>query len=486
MVKSAIITAGALVLVTLLCLLMLPLLLNSDSLKQRLQASTANDLGLDLEIGGRIRMGLFPGLHITVSDMRFDRQGKLVASLGQVQFGLDIQPLLHREVRINSVVLQDPVILLERYEDGSYNFDKPDPRVALELEQVQVVNGIFHYQDARLDTIYEARACNLDLQASSPLTRDSGNHLADLDLAADFACTEVRRDTLTLTELNTAVMAQAGLVQFQLTSMQLLGAQGTGHLQVDFNGAVPAYQLSYVLPQFRSDELFLLLTRKSPSGIALADGAPVAGTGVEVSRVEGLMDLSATLTMQGQNLPEMKQTLAGAFALRGSNLVINGADLDARLARFEDSQNFNLVDVGAFMLAGPLGLVLTKGYDFANIFLETGSRTEIRKVISDWELEAGIAQVKSAIMETNENRIAIKGGLDIPGEKFEELRIALLDDLGCARVEQSITGTFQAPVINQPNVFWSLTGPIRSLLERLVPEQECEVFYADPSASQAR
>lgn len=485
LMKTAIIAAGVLVLVILLGLLTLPVLLNSDSFKQRLQASTATDLEMDLEIGGRIRMGFFPNLHLTIDDLRFNRQGTLVASLGQLRMGLDVRTLLRRKVLINSVVLQDPVILLAHFADGGYNFSKPDPRVAFALARVRVNNGIFHFQDAQLSTDYEASNCNLDLRASSPLTRDSGNDLADLDLTADITCAEIRRDTLTFTDLDAAVVAQAGIVELELRSMQLFDAPGTGQLRIDVNGAVPAYQLSYELPQFRSEELSFLLTQDKPWADTLPAGAPVAATGVEVSPVEGLMDFSTTLSMQGQTLTEMKQTLSGAFALRGSNLVINGADLDARLARFEDSQNFNLVDVGAFMLAGPLGLVLSKGYDFANIFLETGSRSEIVTVISDWEFDAGIAQAKSVMMETNANRIALKGGLDIPGEKFNELRIALLDDIGCARVEQAITGTFQEPVMEQPNVFWSLTGPVRSLLERLLPEQGCEVFYTEPGASRS-
>jgi AsmA protein len=190
------------------------------------------------------------------------------------------------------------------------------------------------------------------------------------------------------------------------------------------------------------------------------------------------MDFSTNLTLQGKTLAEAKQTMTGTILLSGENLAINGTDLDEQFARFESSQNFNLVDAGAFLFAGPLGLVVTKGYNFANIFLDAGTSSEIRAVISDWTVEAGVAQAKDVAMTTNENRIALKGGLDFYNKQFNDVTIALLDDAGCAIVKQEIHGSFQAPEIARPSVLRSLAGPIITLLQKLVPADDCEVFYS--------
>jgi AsmA protein len=48
-------------------------------------------------------------------------------------------------------------------------------------------------------------------------------------------------------------------------------------------------------------------------------------------------------------------------------------------------------------------------------------------------------------------------------------------------VRQKISGTFQKPVIENPNTLKSLTGPVLRLLKKvknLFPGGECEVFYA--------
>lgn len=476
------ITACGLVGLLVSGVLALPLLLNSTFMKQRLQTRVATSFELELGIGGRLEMDIFPGLQFTVNDMHFGRQGSAVATVRQAQIGVDLWPLLHKEVRINSIELQEPVILLERYQDGSYNVRSPEPRVTLNLIHVLVANATFHYNDALLATQYEANTCNLDLQGSRPLTRDSWEQLADLDLAAEFDCAELRKDELSVTALKFSALAQEGVLQLEPLSVQMFGARGTGQVRADYTGAVPVYQLSYGLPQFRIDDLFrMLIPRRTPDGV-LVEGAPeegalVEGTLVEGTLVEGLMDFTTTLSTQGETLLEAQRALSGVIALRGENLVINGADVDERLARFESSQNFNLVDAGAFLLAGPLGLVVTKGYNFANIFWEAGTRSEIPSLVSDWEVAEGVAEARYVMMTTNENRLALKGGLDFPDQQFNNMSIALLDANGCARVEQAIRGSFQSPEIEKPNVFWSLAGPVRTLLQKLVPGEKCEAFY---------
>ena len=460
--------------------LLLPLLLNAAFVTQHLQARVAAAFGLDLEIGGGVDADLFPSLQFTLNYLRFTRDGSAVATVRQVRVGLDLLPLLRRQVRVDSVVLREPVIRLERYADGSYNVRKPEPRVTLSLALVQVENATFHYNDAVLGTRYEARACNLDLQAPRPLTRDSLDHLTDLDLAAKFGCAELRKDALTLSDLSVSTLGQAGVIRFDPVSMRMFGAQGAGWVHADFNGAVPLYRLHYSLPQFRIDDLFRMLVPPVP-----AEGLPVEGALAEGALVEGLMDFGTELTMLGQTPLSAPRTLSGYIRLRGANLVVNGTDLDEKIARFESSQHFNLVDAGAFLLVGPLGLALTKGYNFASIFTGSGTSSEIRTLVSDWDLAEGVAEADYVMLTTRANRIALKGGLDLADQQYNNVTIALLDGAGCVRIEQALQGPFRNPVVEKPNVLRSLAGPVRALLLKLVPPEPCVPFHAPAWEQQA-
>jgi len=465
--KLPVFIACALVGILLAVLLAASLLLNSGYVHERLQERIATSYALELGTGGRLDVDFFPALQFTLNELDFSRLGIEVASVRQVRIGLDVWPLLRGDVRINSIALLEPVIRLERYQDGSYNISKPESRTTLKLTQLLVENSSLHFKDALTGTQYAADSCNVDLQSARSLTLYPMDHPVDLDIAAEFSCAEFRKDDQVFTDLKFSARGQGAVVIVDPLSVQMFGAHGTGKVLADFTGTVPRYQLSYILPQFRIDELFRMLM----------PGRTPEGTLEDETLVEGLMDFSTSLTMQGQSLQAAQQNLSGVLTLRGENLVINGANLDASLASYEASQNFSLVDAGAFLLAGPLGLVVTKGYNFANIFWDPGTSSEIPAIVSDWTVADGIAQAQYVVMTTLENRIALKGGLDFPDQQFNNLKLALLDKEGCARVEQEIRGSFLNPEIDKPNVFWSLAGPIRALLQKLGPADACEPFY---------
>jgi AsmA protein len=185
--------------------------------------------------------------------------------------------------------------------------------------------------------------------------------------------------------------------------------------------------------------------------------------------------------MQGKTVKAIRQTLQGQVSLRGRNLILKGRDLDQEFDRFESSQTFNLVDVGAFFFAGPVGLAVTKGYNFASILQGSEGRSEIRTLVSDWKVERGVALSQDVAMATNENRVALQGGLDFVNERFDDVTVALIDAKGCIKAQQKIHGPFKKPVVEQQSTLKSLTGPVVRLLEkigRLFPGGECEVFYA--------
>ena len=185
--------------------------------------------------------------------------------------------------------------------------------------------------------------------------------------------------------------------------------------------------------------------------------------------------------MQGKTVKNMRQTLQGQVSLRGKNLVLKGRDLDQEFDRFESSQTFNLVDVGAFFFAGPVGLVVTKGYNFASVLQGSAGRSVIRTLVSDWKVERGVALSRDVAIATTRNRVALQGGLDFVNERFDDVTVALIDDKGCIRAQQTIHGAFKKPVVENPSTFKALTGPVVRLLKQvghLFPGGECEVFYA--------
>ncbi|MDA3832516.1 MAG: hypothetical protein PF495_03890 [Spirochaetales bacterium] len=175
----------------------------------------------------------------------------------------------------------------------------------------------------------------------------------------------------------------------------------------------------------------------------------------------------------------------GKVSLRGKNIKLLVRDLDEEFSRFESSQNFNLVDVGAFFVAGPLALLVTKGYNFASILQGLGCSSEIRTLVSDWHIEHGVAQAQDVALATGRHRFALQRGIDLVNETFNNLTLALIAAEGCAKVRQSIQGSFQEPVVESPSVIKSLAGPVQKFFKMgrdHFPDGECEVFYAGSAA----
>ncbi|GAB6194547.1 AsmA family protein [Desulfocastanea catecholica] len=458
LVASGIVVFLVFVWVTLL------LFVNTGAYKPRLEAAASRALGMDVRVGGRLGIDLFPDVHFTLEDVHIGNQGADVASVKEARVGIDLRPLLQREIRIGTIKLKHPIISIERDRDGYFNFQKPedaDVRVlAFGLSKFSLSEGTLLFADKQSGEGFEALNCSLKIDhLRLPGGKISGL-MKNLSLTVNLACGKIRKNGFTVSDLKLSAAGKNGVFDFKPVTMGVFGAQGSGSIRADFSDVAPRFDVRYALPQFRIEEFFKTL---SPQKVAV-----------------GSMDFSANLSMHGKTVNKMRQTAEGQILLRGKNLTLNGRDLDQELSRFESSQHFNLVDVGAFFFAGPLGLVVTKGLDFVSIFQGSGGRSEIRTLVSDWKVERGVAQAQDVAMATNENRVALQGGLDFVNEQFNDVTVALLDAEGCAKVEQSIRGAFQKPVVEQPSVLKSLTGPVQKLFNMgrdLFPGGECEVFY---------
>jgi uncharacterized protein involved in outer membrane biogenesis len=439
--------------------------LNANAYKPRLEASVSRALGMKFKVIGPLGIRFFPGLLLTLHDVHIDSNGVEIVSVPEAKLGIEILPLLFKQVRIESIALNHPVISIERKTDGQFNFASSarsgGGSAAMNISNISISDGILHYSNKISGKAFEAGNCNLsahDLQFSQSKTWDL---MKDVAFTANLNCGEIRNNDLTMTDLKISANGQHGIIDLKSVTMQVFGAQGTGSIHADYSGAVAQFSIQYSLPQFQIAELF-----KTLSAQKVADGN---------------MDFTTDLTFQGNSIVDMKRTLGGQILLRGKDLTLKGHDLDKEIASFKSSQHFNLVDVGAVFLAGPFGLVITKGYNFASLLQGSGGNSDVTTLVSDWKVDHGVAHAQDVAMATKKNRIALKGGLDFVNDKFIDMTVAVIGIKGCAVVQQKITGSFEKPVVENQNIINTLTGPIQKLLKEgrdLLPGGKCEVFYS--------
>lgn len=466
--KLILFVAGSFIGLVILLVAVAALVLRANA-KPRLQAVASEALEMEVTVGGRLAVGFLPGLHVALTDVHARKRGAEVASAEEVDVGIEVLPLIHGEVRIATIGLKRLRIAIERDGDGKLNVSRSSQtqgtRPALPATQVSVSDATLHYVDQQSGKELEAADCTLEASRLQLSSGESPDTLKTLFLTAKLACGRIRTGELTASDVRLSVDGKDGVFDLAPVTMHLFGGRGSGNVRADLSGSVPVYQVRYELTKFQIEEFFKFMSPKASERKSVG---------------KGLLDFSAHLSLQGESADALKRSATGEASLRGVNLTLEIGNLDEQFSRYESSQNFNLVDVGAVFFAGPLGLGLTKGYDFARILEGSGGSTEIRALISNWQVKRGVAHAVDVAMATQNNRVALKGGLDFVSERFDEVTVALIDDKGCARVKQRIHGPFRQPEVEKPDFLSALTGPTRKLLERAKDlfGNECDVFYA--------
>jgi len=455
---------GGLLLLLLVVALLLPRLIDTTAFKQSIAERISQATGLEVLISGDLQFSLFPGLRVRADSVQVGIDGNDIAVTQRLIVVIDLLPLLRKEARITSIIVQEPVITIARNADNEIVFRLPPTQTgtssSLTLPHFSVVNGTVRYSDARAGSEYTALGCNIDADNILLAASSVGGMFANADVAAELACAELRHNTFSIGDLNVTMVGKQGSLHLDPITMNVFGAAGSASLHTDFTSTFPQHDLNLTLPQFQIEAFLSDL------------GAPQS--------IQGNMDFGTALSMQGSTLEALRQSVSGEFSLHGNQLVVIGIDIDDEISRYETSQNFNLVDVGAFLFAGPLGLMVTKGYDFVNVLQGTGTRSDIQFLASDWTVMDGVAQAQDVAMSTANNRLAMQGGLDFHGGQFVEVTFALVDTKGCAKLEQVINGSFRDPQVGNPGILRALAGPVISLLQQgldLRQDNDCEPFY---------
>jgi hypothetical protein len=455
---------GALGGILVLAALAVLALVDVDSYKPQVESAASSALGMDVTVEGPLRIGFLPGLRAVAGNVRVRNRGSELAFVETADLAIELLPLLRRELRYTSITLNRARISVERGLDGRYNFQKPLGNVAafhaLNLQRVSLPELVIAYADKASGAGFESGNCSGEL--TNMRHPGGAPFLMRLSLSGQLACGELRGKETTVSDLRLSVEAADGVFVFKPVTMRVAGGRGSGSLHMDRSAAVPVLHLEFSLSKFRIEEF----SKGLPPGKSLS----------------GSMDFSTTLSMQGRTRVELRQSAAGRMSLSGTNLTLAGVDLDKVFSGYAASQNFNLFDLGAFLLVGPFGLVVTKGYEFAGLAGHAGGSTLIRRVVSRWKVEKGVAHAEDVAMATGEMRLALRGGLDFVDDEFDEVFVALIDSHGCASVRQRIRGPFGKPVVEKPNLLASVAGPVANLIGKardLLPGTgpKCEVFY---------
>jgi AsmA family/AsmA-like C-terminal region len=432
--------------------------------KARVEALASDMLGMDVTIRGAVHIGLVPSLDLALADVHLSSQHNEFASAGAVSLGVELLPLFHHQVRFDRITVKRVSISLERDRNGTLNVQgsgRSGPLPDVAIAKVSGSKVTLRYQDDQSGNGFLAQDCSLDLGRLRVLAGERGDWVKYVAFAGKVSCPQFRvLNALQLSDLSTSVEGADAVVDFNPVAFRLFDGQGSGSVRVDLSRDQTLYEIRSKLTAFRLEEFSKTLSA-NPVG-------------------SGALDFAANLSMRGATLEDLTRTADGNASLRGKDLTLQLGDLDKKFEQFAATQNFGLVDAGAFLLAGPIGLGITKGYDYSRVLRTTPGTTHVRTLVSEWRVANGVARATDVAMATNKNRVALRGGLDFVTRQFDDVTLALVDPEGCAEAQQTVHGSFLEPKADAPSVLRALAGPTRRLFSKATSllGNKCVSFYS--------
>ncbi|GMR24834.1 MAG: hypothetical protein BMS9Abin39_0103 [Ignavibacteria bacterium] len=324
----------------------------------------------------------------------------------------------------------------------------------MEIKLVNIKRGDLRYYFAE-DTI-ETKMLGIFAEDIYWNSKKNTNPLATLTTNLIIKTEELYTDYFKVNDIYYDINAENGTYTVVPKKKNYFGSKGKGRYLLKPFDEIPKYRFQYSVDDFNTDDLLTTFLKDTV--------------------LTGKMDFSMDLTMYGNEWDSLLNNLNGDVQLKGKDLTMYGVDADKLLEKFKRSQRFTLVDVGAVLLAGPIGIAVTKGTDYASmIVLNSGEETQVTNLVSDWSIHNGRLIIKDVAFATKKNRIAAKGWIDLSSDSLN-LTFALLNKNGCSIFSQDLYGSLSEPETGDVQVVGTILAPVTNLVDDIFGS-DCEVFY---------
>lgn len=340
---------------------------------------------------------------------------------------------------------------------GSFFVELQFPVDSTVLKFIKLKNSDLVYEYSK-DTLITK---NLSLELNNIYFNDKLdlNPFATLYTDGRFKAANIKSSSFNFADIDFDIEVTNGTYKIKSDAVRLFGDNAVGNAIITTTpfSDIPKYSISYTDVNFLAEKML--------------------STFMEDSIFSGPMNLSFNLSLYGTNWDSVVSNMNGTINLSGDSLLLVGIDADEVIEKFKRSQSFNLVDLGAVLLAGPVGLAVTKGTDFARILvLNSGKTTNMTKLVSNWKVNNGIFSIEDAAFTTNKNRIALAGSIGFSNNNLD-LTIALLNEYGCSIFSQQVYGNLDSPTMGNVKVVGTVLAPVTNLVDDVLGK-DCDVFYS--------
>lgn len=157
--------------------------------------------------------------------------------------------------------------------------------------------------------------------------------------------------------------------------------------------------------------------------------------------------LNADVQLSASALAELPlNTLNGAIKLSSQGMQLHKLNLNGILAGLEQTEKTSLMDVGSFLVTGPLGLIASQVANLGQTGLTAQDGvSQLQQVELNLGIDKGILATRDVALSTDKYRVALDGKIDLPQQQFDDLKFYILDHKGCADIQQTLNGPMNSP-----------------------------------------
>ncbi|MCK5765561.1 MAG: AsmA family protein [Bacteroidales bacterium] len=429
-----------------------------NNLKATIEEEIDWATGMESSIEGNISGKLLPSFAVVAERVMVRDGDFLNIYADKLEIELPLWSLFSSEFVLRGVRIKNPEVVL-RYKSidtsiplqssgggGNVSENSDSSRWKLDLVDIRILNGSFSYFNLNnLDTI---QCHGIYLTSDSITLSGDADTLQFSDVLAmgKLTIADARVNSLLLDNILLDVEISNSILNVSHKSELHRGQSQHGNFYMDLSSDIPSYHIMQDIDGLRIEK-FLGRFEEEPS-------------------MKGKMDFSIDLRFSGKSSSDLWLSSSGEMKLNGDSLILYGTDLDKVARQFERTQKFNLIDVSALFLAGPVGIAITKGGEYANLLISNkGDSTFVHEFVSNWRLSSGELSTEDVAFSTQENRIAVRGAVNLWNETFNDLEFALINDWGCAVFQQNISGHFTDPDVSEVKVVKTILAPVKNIFK---------------------
>jgi uncharacterized protein involved in outer membrane biogenesis len=246
--KPFLIAGGIATILLLALVFVVPPLINVDRYRPRVISYLQQKTGKQVEIG-RLALTFFPlAIHIDrfgVKNPPIFPSGYVV-QVARIDAELSVGALLHRQVVIKSIVLEDPVLNMTSDPDGPWNFENPQSKASekdfplgvisrVQIKRGQLIASNLLPSDAAGPIFFEAQQISCDLEQVN-LMGIINPSSSSMDGQGGLSAGLVRFGAVEARNLESKLLLESRHVSFVDVKAEIYGGKAAGELSFDLSG----------------------------------------------------------------------------------------------------------------------------------------------------------------------------------------------------------------------------------------------------------